>query len=183
MIESRFFESGYKTVPFWQRIFLERFNLEYTIIRYGSLYGPRADHRNGIYRLLKQAIEKGRIAYRGDSEDTREYIHVRDAAALSVDILDDKYKNKHLILTGVEKYKYDELLKMISEIFENKIEVEYSCDNMDGHYTITPYAFHPTIGKKLVSNSYVDLGQGLLECIADIHNDVHGKSQDFNIRL
>ncbi|MBI2320450.1 MAG: hypothetical protein HYU75_26470 [Betaproteobacteria bacterium] len=34
---------------------------------------------------------------------------------------------------------------------------------------MTPYAFHPKVGHKLVANDYVDLGQGLLDCLADIH--------------
>ena len=35
------------------------FNLDYTILRFGSLYGPRANATNGIYRIVKHAIEKG----------------------------------------------------------------------------------------------------------------------------
>src|SRR5690625_6572915 len=35
------------------------YGLNYTILRYGSLYGPRADESNGIYRLLKEALTKG----------------------------------------------------------------------------------------------------------------------------
>ena len=41
-----------------------RYGLDYTIIRYGSLYGERADRHNGVYRLLRQALEKGEIIHR-----------------------------------------------------------------------------------------------------------------------
>ena len=34
----------------------KQYNLPYTILRYGSLYGPRSDKRNGIYRFIHQAI-------------------------------------------------------------------------------------------------------------------------------
>jgi len=44
--------------------YAERFGLPYTIIRYGSVYGERADHHNGMYRLLRQAIENGEIRLR-----------------------------------------------------------------------------------------------------------------------
>src|SRR3989338_3086423 len=90
-----------------------RYGLNYTIVRYGSLYGERADERNGIYRLLKQAIEAKKIVHRGDGEEVREYIHCRDAARLSIDILADQYLNKHLLLTGIEKLKYKDLLAML----------------------------------------------------------------------
>lgn len=37
----------------------DMFGLEYTILRYGSLYGPRADRRNAINRFVAEALEKG----------------------------------------------------------------------------------------------------------------------------
>ncbi|MGH8672619.1 MAG: NAD-dependent epimerase/dehydratase family protein, partial [Burkholderiales bacterium] len=75
----------------------ERYGLNYTIVRYGSLYGRRADERNGIFLLLKQALEKKSITYGGSGEAMREYIHVTDAARLSVQILDEAYANRHVI--------------------------------------------------------------------------------------
>ena len=36
----------------------DMFGLEYTILRYGSLYGPRADRRNAINRFVAEALEK-----------------------------------------------------------------------------------------------------------------------------
>ena len=42
------------------------FGLDYTILRYGSLYGPRADHNNGLYRIIKSALENGKVSYEGD---------------------------------------------------------------------------------------------------------------------
>ena len=34
----------------------DMFGLEYTILRYGSLYGPRADRRNAINRFVAEAL-------------------------------------------------------------------------------------------------------------------------------
>lgn len=149
-----------------------RYGLKYTVIRYGSLYGERASHNNYIYNLLKNALDTGILPYKGDGEDLREYIHAADAARLSANILEDKqYENEHIILTGIEKLKRIDLLTMINEIMQNKLEVkQISNDNM-GHYKITPYTFHPTVAKKLVSNPYIDLGQGLVECIQEISKE------------
>ena len=150
-----------------------RYGLNYTVIRYGSLYGERASHNNYIYNLLFEAIKSGELHYKGDGEDLREYIHAADAAKLSVDILEDRqYENEHIILTGIEKLKRIDLLTMINEIMQNKLDIkQLDSDNM-GHYKITPYSFHPTVAKKLVANPYIDLGQGLLECIQTIHNEL-----------
>jgi UDP-glucose 4-epimerase len=39
------------------------YGLDYTILRYGSLYGPRADQSNGLYRIVKSALETGVVRY------------------------------------------------------------------------------------------------------------------------
>ncbi len=153
--------------------YYKRYGLKYTVIRYGSIYGEKASHNNYIYNLLKDAIKNGELHYKGDGEDLREYIHAADVAKLSVDILEDKqYENEHIILTGTERLKRIELLTMINEIMQNKLEVkQISYDNL-GHYKITPYSYHPTAAKKLVANPYIDLGQGILECIQEIYKEM-----------
>jgi len=153
--------------------YYKRYGLKYTVIRYGSLYGERASHNNYIYNLLFDAIKNGELHYKGDGQDLREYIHAADAAKLSVDILEDtQYENEHIILTGTERLKRIELLTMINEIMQNKLEVKQISENNTGHYKITPYSYHPTVAKKLIANPYIDLGQGLLECIQEIYKEI-----------
>ncbi len=150
------------------------FGLDYTIIRYGSLYGSRSDNRNSIHRYIKEALENGEINYSGTGEEIREYIHVKDAAKLTVDILDEKYKNEHIILTGAESMKYRDLLTMIKEMLSSEIYVNYSEPKERGtHYEATPYNFTPKPGKKLVNNPYIDMGQGLLELMEEIYKDIN----------
>jgi UDP-glucose 4-epimerase len=153
----------------------ERYGLPFSVLRYGSLYGRRADKRNGIYRLLRQALEQRSINYPGSAEAMREYIHVRDAARLSAQILADEYANRHLILTGQERMQVKNLMRMISEMIPGGVELSFGNRQDEGHYVMTPYAFHPRIGHKLVANDYVDLGQGLLDCLADLHE--HGSTE------
>jgi UDP-glucose 4-epimerase len=38
--------------------FHENYGLEYTILRYGSLYGPRSDEQNAIFRFVHQALSE-----------------------------------------------------------------------------------------------------------------------------
>jgi UDP-glucose 4-epimerase len=73
------------------------YGLDYTILRYGSLYGPRADHTNGLYRIIKSALENGIISYEGDIDAMREYIHVEDAARTSVDAINDTFIDKIIV--------------------------------------------------------------------------------------
>jgi UDP-glucose 4-epimerase len=150
------------------------FGLRYTVIRYGSLYGPRADASNGVYRLLRTAIAEGRLSYSGDPDDIREYIHVEDAAKLSADVLDPAFEGQHVMLTGASPTRAADLFTMFQEILGKRIEVEYrhTSGPGSGHYAVTPYAYTPRPGKKLVTTHYVDMGQGLLRMIEDIHREI-----------
>jgi UDP-glucose 4-epimerase len=150
--------------------FQKRYGLDYTILRYGSLYGPRTDMANGVYRLLKTYMEQDKMEHSGSSTDQRDYIHVYDAARLSAGILDAQYANKQYILTGNDRLQLADLYKMFGEILNKKVEVRFLGDEGkgNGHYNITPYAYTPKIGHKLVSNEYVDMGQGLIQMIEEI---------------
>jgi UDP-glucose 4-epimerase len=156
----------------------ERYGLNYSILRYGSLYGRRADARNGIYRMLHEAVERHSITYHGSGEAIREYIHVEDAARMSVQVLAPEFANRHLILTGQERLRIKDVMTMISEIMPWKIALHFDEANAVHHYEVTPYAFQPRIGRKLVLNEHVDLGQGLLDCLGDIHKTMHHSSDD-----
>lgn len=151
------------------------FGLNYTCLRYGSLYGERADERNSIYRLIKQALDEGKITYHGQGDEVREFIHVRDAASNSVKIMDPEFKNSHIILTGNEKLTYVQLLEMIKEIMRNEVEIEIVPSNRKAHYKLTPYNFSPKLGRKLTNNPHIDLGQGLLLCMAELYEKVHSE--------
>jgi UDP-glucose 4-epimerase len=160
-------------------LFIERFKdlygLTYTCLRYGSLYGPRADERNSIYRLIRQAIQNEKIMYRGTGEEVREFIHVQDAARVSVAILQHEFENQSIIISGSEKMRYIDLLQMIREMLGNKLEVEILPAERKAHYKITPYNFSPKLGRKLINNPHIDMGQGLLQCMADVYESAHSE--------
>ena len=146
-----------------------RYGQQYSILRYGSVYGERASEPNGIYCLLKEAFETGAIIHKGDGEEVREYIHAKDAARLSVDVLESsEFIDCHLILTGVERLKYKDLLSMISEILNDSVKIRYEDEETTGHYRFTPYSFRPQTAMKLAANPFIDMGQGLVDCLREI---------------
>jgi UDP-glucose 4-epimerase len=158
--------------------YAELYGLKYTCLRYGSLYGERANERNSIYRFLKQAIEKGKIVYQGNGDEMREFIHVKDAAQNSVKILEQQFENQNVILSGTERMPYRELLEMVNEIMENKVTIEIVPSLRKAHYKITPYNFSPKLCRKLVANPHIDMGQGLLLCMAEIYSQIHSEKKD-----
>src|SRR3989304_625650 len=151
----------------------EVFGLSYTILRYGSLYGPRADDRNFIFKIIKQALTEGKIEREGEGGEIREYIHVYDAAKSSVEILSDAFVNQQVIITGNQQMKVKDLLFMIKEMLDNKIKVEYIPATTNFHYEITPYTCVPKVARRIVSKTYLDLGQGILKSIQSIYKEIN----------
>lgn len=173
-----FYRSSKQACEAFIEDFHEQRGLPYTILRYGSLYGTRADERNSIHRLLRQALRDKRIAYHGTGEEVREYIHVEDAARISVQILDPVYENERIMLTGTEKMRYADLLQMIREMLRGEVAIDMLPSTRKAHYTLTPYNFSPKPGKKLTANPHIDMGQGLLQCMAEIYEDLHSDHGD-----
>jgi len=154
----------------------EQFDLDYTILRYGSLYGPRAQDWNGLRAYVRQIIQSGRLDYDGDGQERREYIHALDAARLSVDILDEKYRNQAITITGTQSMSSTDLFQIIFEIAGKKPEVNYEVGNRSQfHYGLTPYRYTPRRSTKLIPSEFVDLGQGILEVVEEVHRENEGE--------
>lgn len=141
-------------------------NLNFVILRYGSVYSEKDYDNNYIYNLVKKAVTEGKIEHKGDGNEIREYIHAADAAKLSVDVIEtNEFDNIHAILTGTERMQRIELFNMINEILNGKVDINCTGSGYGNHYKFTPYSFEPSVSKKLVANPHIDMGQGLLECV------------------
>jgi UDP-glucose 4-epimerase len=147
--------------------------LKYCILRYGTLYGPRSNSNNGMYSLIKKALKKKKIIYSGNRESMRNYIHVIDAARVSVDSINKKFECKTIIISGSENYKIDEILRIISEITGIK-KITYVKKNevkKFTHYLKTPYSSDEEedyYAMKYSDNLNVDLGQGIQRLVKDL---------------
>ena len=148
------------------------YDLDYTILRYGSLYGPRAGSDNGLYRIVRDALKKGKISYEGDPDSIREYIHVEDASYASVEALGSEFLNQSIILTGQQSMRVNDLLSMLAEILGFEELPEFRAEKYAGHYVRTPYSYQPKMGRKYSPSIHVDLGQGLLQLIDEVRNQL-----------
>ncbi len=164
-----FYRSSKQACELFIENYQKIYGLDYTILRYGSLYGPRSDERNWVYKILKQALLDKKITREGNGEEIREYIHVQDAAKLSVDVLHEAHKNKRLIITGHEQIKIKDLLTMVQEMLKGEVVVEYQDTKNNEHYDVTPYVFNPQMATKLHGNEHLDMGQGILNILGEIH--------------
>ena len=148
-------------------------NLNYTFLRYGSLYGPRAQKWNGLKNRVSEIIKNKKLIYNGTGDEQREYIYVKDAADMSVECLSDEYINQAITLTGQQTIDSKSLIDMIFEIADIKKNVEFRKKDVKSnqHYVNTPYRYTPKTSKKIVPKNFKDFGQGLLEVIEEVSNN------------
>jgi UDP-glucose 4-epimerase len=177
-----FYRSSKQSCELFIENYYKEYNLEFTVLRYGSLYGPRANSFNFIKNAIHQALLENKIARKGDGNEIRDYINVLDAAQVSVDILENRYVNKYIMVTGPQTMKVKEILSMINEMLNNQITIEYLDESFSGHYQITPYSFKPKVALKLVPKNYHDLGQGILDCIYENYQELLERGEELKYK-
>lgn len=157
----------------------QKFNLNYSILRYGSIYAAADFENNYLFQVIKAAILDGVLVNNGSGEEVREYVHVADVSKLAVEVLgNEELWNAPLILTGTERLKRRELFEMIREILgDESLRIEHSPKDGSNHYMLTPYSFQGTSARKMVANPHYDMGQGILDCIHVITQMVKGDDE------
>ncbi len=144
------------------------FNLNYTILRFGSLYGERSDNSNGITNVINNALHSKEISYIGNKKFIRQYIHVSDVAKACLEVLNKKYKNKNIILTGKKKIKVQKFLKILADILKIKKKIKFLNKKYIGHYTKFPFTYKPKKTSKFIFKSEVNFKEGLSQLIKNI---------------
>ncbi len=164
--EGGFYGRSKKAAEDYIEEFHNIFGLQYTIIRFGSVYGENADKNNGILKIIKGAIKNNKLVYGGSKNAQRKYIHVKNAAKACVLILKDKYRNQYLTITGTKIIKSINLMKFFSNFFEiPKNKIRYLKN--EGHYDNKPTPFKPRKGK----NFYIKNKESFKESLINLVND------------
>ncbi len=151
------------------KCYSEQHGLRYSILRFGSIYGQRSQEWNGLRKYVEQIYLTGRITYRGSGEESREYIHVEDAARLAVQSIDEMYDNRELIITGLQSFTAKQILALIFEIVGKNQDISFDESCIDeAHYKTTPYRSKANKPIKINPSHSIDLGQGIADLIAEV---------------
>ena len=153
--------------------YVEEFNkiykLNYTILRFGSIYGLRSDKSNGLRRIIDKAIWQRKIVYLGNKRTVRKYINVLDVAKACTEVLKNSYKNKCVILTGKNPMKINELLKFLAKTLNINSKIIFKDEKAStGHYIKTPNLYKVKKGRGLLLRSRINFHEGLLSLIQNI---------------
>lgn len=161
----------YKTTKLSSESFIKEYNklynLNFTILRFGSLFGSQFDSKSAIYNMIKDAINNSVITYNGNEDSLRQYIHINDAVKAAIKTIDKKYNNQSVSIIGNESYRVKDIMILISEILNKKIKFKFK-NKANGHYRLTPFTFNPDLGVTIKLEDFVDVPQGLYEEIKRI---------------
>ncbi|PJN89722.1 NAD-dependent epimerase/dehydratase family protein [Bacillus sp. mrc49] len=112
------------------RIFHQLYGLEYTILRYGNVYGPRqtAKGEGGVVAVFLERIKKGLpLRIHGDGEQTRDFIYVKDIVRANTASVN--HGNQETIqVSTAQKTSVNQLLNMLTQIHGSAVETLHSVE-------------------------------------------------------
>ena len=144
----------------------KRFNLNYTIIRYGSIYGHNADKRNGIAKILFNFKRKRKLEYGGTKKAVRNFIYIDDACKSTADLLKKKFDNKIVNITGKKSIKVSYIMKYLKENLQiNSHKITYKNKPQLGHYDRNPFSYVAPKSIHYFRKDLVSIDKGLRKII------------------
>jgi len=106
-------------------------DLNYTALRYGNVYGPRQDPMGeaGVIAIFsKSMLEGGDISIFGDGIQLRDYVHVHDVVQANIlvsDLKNDKTKGQIFNVGTGESHSVNDLFRLMKEVVGYKREPIY----------------------------------------------------------
>ena len=167
--EGGFYGSSKKAAEDYIERFHATFGLNYTILRFGSLYGSRSDESNGLNVIINSGLKKKKLIYAGSSKAVRRYIHVEDAVNACIKVIQNKYENKYLTITGKYSVKVKNLMKIAQKYLNiSSDKIKFLNDKSEGHYDIRPTPFIPRLGKYLKIKNEKNFKESLIDLIEEL---------------
>lgn len=98
----------------------EKFGINYNILRFGSLYGSVGNKFNSIHKIIKDSIFRKKIIISAKGNEIRNYIHVNDAVKICLEIISNRFNNRHFNLIGRKKIKIKNVVETIANLLKIK---------------------------------------------------------------
>lgn len=99
------------------------YDLPYTILRYGTAYGPRSREADVISIFVEKALKDQEIVIHGSGGQKRNFIYVEDMAEGSVAALDDAGENKTYVFAGEETVSIKDLADMVKAAINTNVRI------------------------------------------------------------
>lgn len=162
--EGGFYKCSKLSAEFFIYEYFKSYNLKFTILRFGSIYGKNSNQENGLFRIMNSAINNNKILYEGPKKAVRKFIYVSDVVKIASKSISSFYDNKILMITGKTSTRMDNLLEKVRIVTRiKKKDVIIKNKKINGHYLVEPKKF---VFPKLI-NIYpkkpIQLNNGLIK--------------------
>ena len=157
----------YSSTKLSSEIFIKRYskkyNLEYNILRFGSIFGENANKFNTINQIINNYKKRKKILRNTDGSEIRNYIHVKDAAKICHQIMIDKDNiNKTFNIIGSKSYKVKKLLNEVGKKLDREVIFSKNKIIRSDHYKINPYSLKITKGKMITPKNAIGIKEWLI---------------------
>lgn len=129
-----------------------KYAFTYSIVRIAQVLGL-AEKRKGMMNVfIEQAHQHGQLCVMGKSVAKRQYIYVKDLAAVIGEIAVRPERGSEIVNVGMEKaYSNLEIARLINKVFENDVPIDYDSSKaekiessaMDVRYLINEVGYRP----------------------------------------
>ncbi len=122
------------------------YGLPFTILRYGTAYGPRSRGEDVISLFIQKAFANQPLEIHGSGAQSRNFIYVEDLAWGNVAALSPVAKNKIYILQGSCAITIRDIANLINRLFDGKLDIRFGPNRTDDNG-----------GENILDNSYKEL--------------------------
>ncbi|MCX9081598.1 MAG: NAD-dependent epimerase/dehydratase family protein [Candidatus Methanoperedens sp.] len=109
------------------------YGLPFTILRYGTAYGPRSRGEDVISLFVKRALSGEPLEIHGSGAQSRNFIYVEDLAKGNVAALSEVAKNRTYILEGCRAVTIRELAEIVTRIFDEDLDIRFGSKRPDDY--------------------------------------------------
>ncbi len=139
----------------------KKFGIKFVVLRFGTVYGERANKFNTVQNYIDDAKKTLRIFRETTGNEIRSYIHVKDVAKIAYISTKRKYENGYYNIFGGKKIVVKKLLNLIKQEIP-KLKVIYSkSDNRKYNYKINPFTYKIRKGKNIKLDKYISIQSGV----------------------
>ena len=106
----------------------DNFSIDYTILRYSNVYGPRQDPRGeaGVVSIFFDKLTKNEVpTINGDGNQTRDYVYVEDVAEANLLAVEKKTKNRIFNIGTGKETSVNEIFEKLKNLTKSKINARH----------------------------------------------------------
>jgi UDP-glucose 4-epimerase len=153
------------TVEHYLYVYKQLYNIDYTVLRYSNVYGPRQDSsgEGGVVSIFCEKLLKNEIPnIHGDGEQIRDFVYVKDVAKANLIAIKSNKNGIYNVCTNL-KTTVNSLFYCISKVLNKEVKPSYISER-DGDIRYS-YMSYDKINGELGWKPEVSLEQGIKETL------------------